>query len=252
MIFLLLFISAIMAGALNSVAGGGSFFTFPILLFTGMNPIMANATSTIAVWPGTLASVLAYRDEIKANKAKLPKLVASSFIGSVLGAFVLLNTPTSVFTGLIPYLLLVATLLFSFSSIITRKLKERRELGKRSLHVNPLASFFIQIVIAFYGGYFGGGMGIMMLAMLSFMGLTHIHEMNALKSTLGSVINGVAVVIFIIAGIVAWPQAIVMLTGSIIGGYFGAHYARKISPDKIRYFVIGVGCILTVYFFMKS
>ena len=241
-----LFLTAILAGALNSVAGGGSFFTFPALIFTGMNPIIANATSTIAIWPGSVASVFAYKDEIAANKQRLPSLMLTSLIGSIIGAFVLIKTPETTFLNIIPYLLLLATTLFAFSGTITKHLKELR-----SVHMGAKGAFILQTVIALYGGYFGGGMGIMMLAMLSFMGLTQIHEMNALKTVLGSVINGVAVLIFIMAGIIAWHQAVIMIVGSVIGGYFGAIYAKKVDAAKVKKFVIFVGLTMTTYFFIR-
>jgi uncharacterized membrane protein YfcA len=232
---------------LNAVAGGGSFFTFPMLLFTGMNPIVANATNTMAIWPGTIASVAAYRREIAANRHRMPMLVTTSFLGSIIGALLLLKTSASTFASLVPYLLLFATLLFTFSGLVMQLLRRWK-----TVHLNLAGAFIVQMLIAAYGGYFGGGMGIMMLAMLSMMGLTHIHEMNALKTMLSGTINAVAVIIFIAAGIIAWPQAILMMIGAILGGYVGAHCARQIPGEYIRRFVIVVGFALTLYFFIKN
>ncbi|HEX4208152.1 MAG TPA: sulfite exporter TauE/SafE family protein [Ktedonobacteraceae bacterium] len=249
---LLLFVTAVLGGTLNSVAGGGSFFTFPALLFTNMPGIPANATSTVALWPGSIAGAVAYRNELaKQQKGLLLLLIGTSLIGGILGALLLLYTPQSTFVLLIPYLLLLATLLFTFSGPITARLRkqslEKNELTWKSL----LGISILQLVIATYGGYFGGGIGILMLASLALMGLENIHVMNALKTVLASCINGVAVVTFIIAGIVSWPQALLMIVGGIIGGYGGAYYARKIDPKWVRLFVMVIGFALTIYFFVK-
>lgn len=246
----LLFVASIFAGVINSVAGGGSFFTFPMLLFTGMNPIIANATSTMATWPGMVASTVAYRPEIAANRQKLPALMIISLIGSIIGTIVLLKTPEQTFAGLVPYLLLFATLLFAFGNSIAQKLRKMRG-DKKPSTLSHAGVFCLQMGIAIYGGYFGGGMGIVLLSMFALMGLTHIHEMNALKAVLTSTINGVAVVIFIAAHVIAWPQAIVMLCGSVLGGYSGASYAKRLPPLLVRHFIIATGVVLTIYFFLK-
>jgi uncharacterized membrane protein YfcA len=251
---LTLFIAAILGGALNSVAGGGSFFTFPSLIFTGVLPIQANATSTVALWPGSLASISAYRKELAAQNRRLVLLLGGiSLIGGVLGAILLLHTPQATFVRLIPYLLLLATLLFAFSPSITALLRKRADKTQKTGSTWPalLGISLIQLVIATYGGYFGGGIGIMILASLGLLGMENIHEMNALKTLLQASINGVAVITFIIAGAVVWLQAIVMIAGAVVGGFAGAYYARKLDPRLVRGFVILVGCGLTIYFFLK-
>ncbi|GCE18601.1 sulfite exporter TauE/SafE family protein [Dictyobacter kobayashii] len=249
---LLLFLVAVIGGTLNSVAGGGSFFTFPTLIFAGVPPIPANATSTVALWPGSVAGAGAYRRELKEiDRRLLIVLVITSLIGGVLGAILLLITPPSIFTTLLPYLLLIATLLFAFSGPVTRQLRLRR-IERSALSVGQLVGISIaQFVIAIYGGYFGGGIGILMLATLALMGLENIHVMNGLKTLLATCINGVAVITFVVAGAVFWPEAIVMVVGAIIGGYGGAYYARKIDQKWIRLFVIVVGFAMTLYFFIK-
>lgn len=248
---ILLFLSAVVGGTLNAVAGGGSFFTFPALVFTGVLPITANATSTVAIWPGSVASVGAYRRELAVQKRSfLFLLIGTSLIGGGLGAILLLKTSQSTFVALIPYLLLAATLLFALSPYITAKLRARAT-GKAQYSVPALIGVACaQFVISIYGGYFGGGIGILMLATLAFMGMDNIHEMNAVKTVLASCINGVAVITFIIAGAVVWPQAILMIVGAIIGGYGGAYYARKVDQKWVRLFVIVVGIALTIYFFV--
>jgi uncharacterized protein len=261
----LLFLAALLAGTMNSVAGGGSFFSFPALLFTGVPPIPANATNTVAVWPGSVASAIAYRNELCVPRWLMVILGCSSLAGGLLGALLLLHTPEKTFVKLLPFLLLLATLLFAFSGRITRYL--RGHFGRRVNAANPeqaaaegpvvggwmtvLGVGLLQLVIATYGGYFGGGIGIMMLATLSLLGMENIHMMNALKTLLASLINGVAVITFILAGAVLWPQAVLMITGAIIGGYGGAYYARRLDPRFVRGFVISVGCAMTVYFFLK-
>ncbi|HEY4032920.1 MAG TPA: sulfite exporter TauE/SafE family protein [Ktedonobacteraceae bacterium] len=250
----LLFFVAMVAGTLNSVAGGGSFFTVPVMIFTGMLPVQANTTSTVALWPGSAASIGAYWRELLQVRLRLIfLLIGTSLIGSILGAILLLHTPQAIFVRLLPYLLLMATLLFSLSGPITKKLHVHvRDFGQEA-HISQLAIIGIsvtQFIIAIYGGYFGGGIGILMLATLALIGMENIHSMNALKVLLATVINAVASATFIIANAVIWPQAILMIIGAIIGGYGGAYFARKIEQKWIRYFVMAMGLMMSIYFFI--
>lgn len=249
----LLFFAAVLGGTLNAVAGGGTFFTVPTLIFTGVLPIPSNATSTVALWPGSIASVGAYRRElVEQQRGVLFLLVGTSLIGGILGAILLINTSQSTFVSLLPYLLLLATVLFAASPYITTLLRTRN-IEKAGVSTPALIGMsFAQLIIAIYGGYFGGGIGILMLATLSFMGLENIHTMNAVKTLLTACINGVAVVVFVIRGIVVWPLAVLMITGAIIGGYGGAYFARKIDPRWVRIFVIVVGITMTIYFFVRK
>jgi len=238
-----------MGGALNSVAGGGSFVAFPALLFVGVPPIPANASNTVALWTGAAASGGAYRSKLNMARRVFVPLLVSSFIGGILGAYLLIKTPAHTFMQVLPWLTLGATLLFAFG----KKLAGKRAGIEHDASTSALiGAATFQFAVAVYGGYFGGGMGIVMLAMLAALGMTDIHAMNALKSVMGFVINGVAVVTFVIAKAVYWPQAIVMTVGAIVGGYFGAHYAQRLPPTWIRYFVILVGTGMTVYFFLKA
>lgn len=245
--------AALLGGALNSVAGGGSFIVFPTIIFTGVPPIKANATNTVALWPGSLASVVAYRHELRVAKHLL-LLSVISIIGGLIGALVLLHTPASTFSHLIPYLLLLATLLFAFSPTITRRLRGAKKQGPdagvsaRSL----VALVLLQLITAIYGGFFGGGIGIIMLATLSLMGMDNIHVMNGVKTVLASVINGVATITFLLDHAVVWPQILVLLAGAIIGGYAGASLARRLDPKLVRRFVIVVGVVMTIYFFVRQ
>ncbi len=248
---LLLFIAAVIGGTLNAVAGGGTFFTVPALIFTGVPPVTSNTTSTIALWPGSIASIGAYRRELaEQRRGILLLLVGTSLIGGILGAILLLHTPQNIFVHLLPYLLFLATVLFAASPYITKLLHVRNVENTQLSIPTVIGMSFAQLIIAIYGGYFGGGIGILMLATLSIMGMENIHMMNAVKTLLTACINGVAVIAFIIAGIVVWPQALLMIVGTIIGGYGGAYYARKIDQKWIRLFVIVVGIAMTVYFFV--
>jgi uncharacterized membrane protein YfcA len=247
---LFLFFAGVLGGALNSVAGGGSFIAFPALLWTGVPPIPANATNTIALWTGAAASGGAYRSRLDVPRRVMIPLLAASLIGGLVGALLLLKTPAHTFMRVLPWLTLGATLLFAFG----RKLSSKR--GSVIEHATTREALagatLFQFGVAIYGGYFGGGMGIVMLAMLAALGMTDIHAMNALKSVMGFVINGVAVVTFVLAGAVYWRHGTVMILGAIAGGYLGAHYAMKMPQSWIRWFVVVVGAGMTVYFFWKS
>ena len=245
---------ALVAGAINSVAGGGSFLTFPTLILTGVPSVQANATNTVALWPGIVASIGAYRRELKALGARRDFLVlgAISLAGGILGALLLLNTPQSTFNVLVPFLLLFATLLFAFGGRIALALRRRMAKSRGSSRLITVVVALLQFAIALYGGYFGGGIGILMLASLALSGMENLHQMNAVKTVLAACINGVAVITFIIARAVFWPQAIVMTLGAVIGGYGGATLARRLPPAGVRWFVIAVGLGMAAFFFAKT
>ena len=248
---ILLFVAAVLAGAMNSVAGGGSFFSFPALIFTGVPPIPANATNTVAVWPGSVASVFSYRQRLPKSPRVMAPLITISIIGGVVGAVVLLHTPQATFMSLVPYLFGFATLLFAFGKRLTQKLgRVVKRAGPPSLST-IIGLTLVQFFIALYGGFFGGGMGILMLAMLEMTHIEDIHAMNGLKALLGSAINGAAVVTFIVARQVVWPQGILMIVGAVAGGYGGAHYAQKLDPRWVRASVICVGTGMTIYFLWR-
>ena len=240
-----LFAAAAIGGAINAVAGGGSFVAFPALLFAGVAPVPANATNTVALWPGAVASAVAYRRELRDSRRELVPLGVAALVGGTAGAVLLLRTKDSTFVLLIPWLLLFATVLFSFGAVISRKIMGG---AQASLGV----AVGVQVFISLYGGYFGGGMGIMVLAVLSLLGMTDIHRMNSLKAVLGALVNGVAVVAFILAGAIAWAPAGVMVVGGIAGGYAGAAVARRVEPRLVRRLVLAVAWIMTGYFFLKT
>jgi uncharacterized membrane protein YfcA len=248
---LLLFGIALLAGAQNSVAGGGSFLTVPVLIFTGVLPKQANATNTLALWPGTVASIPPYRDALVTERLTLVMLSSVSVIGGVLGAIVLLKTPQDAFLRILPFLLLGATILFAIGSPLTSLFRRAGKARGPRWFTLAWASL-VQFFVSLYGGFFGGGIGILMLATLSLMGMRNIHTMNALKVVLASFINSVAMLTFIFAGLVEWPQALVMMAGAIIGGWGGASVARKIDGRYIRVYVIIVGLAMSLVLFLRA
>ncbi len=248
----ILFFAALVAGAINSVAGGGSFISFPALLFVGIPPVNANASNTVALWPGQVASIGAYRTQIRSLKLRtvLPLLI-TGIIGGVVGGWVLLITPQSTFMRLVPWLILIATVIFAMSGRVTRWVRRRTASGEHHEFATGRGVVF-QLFIAFYIGYFGAGAGILILAMLALLGMDEIHTMNALKALLTTVSNGVAMLLFIVSHAVYWPETILMVVASILGGYFGAYFAQKTKPENIRAIVIVIGVVLSIYYFAKQ
>jgi uncharacterized protein len=254
-----LFFAAVLAGTINSVAGGGSFITFPALIFVGIAPIAANATNTAVVWPGTVASTVAYRKAFTAEaRHLLPALTVTGVIGGILGARILLITPQATFMRLVPWLLLGATLLFLFSPQITRWIRGRANLqageavgGSGTPRPLLMGVLVLELFVAIYVGYFGAGVGILFLSLLALMGMEDIHAMNGMKTLLVSIINGVALATFIVARAIVWPQAVLMLIGALIGGYGGAWVAQRMNPQHIRWLVIVIGFAMSAYFFIR-
>ena len=239
-----------LGGALNAVAGGGSFIAFPALLFSGVPPVPANATNTVALWTGLVFSGGAFRQHLNVRPRVLWTLLAVSLAGGVVGALLLLRTPAQTFMAVLPWLMLSATLLFIFRGSSARA-RIGSVSGEPAVKAIALASFF-QFLVAIYGGYFGGGMGIVILAMLSAFGMADIHAMNALKTVLSSATNGVAVIVFIVSHAVYWRQAVGMIAGAALGGYFGARYSLRLPQPWVRRFVIAIGSGMTIYFFLRA
>jgi len=249
----ILFFAALVAGAINAVAGGGSFVTFPTLMFIGVPAKFANATNTVALWPGQVASIGAYRRQFErlSRRTVLP-LVATCVVGGILGAWTLLKTPETIFVWLVPWLILAATLIFMMSGRVTRWVRRRSSSGEHH-EFNTGRGVVLQLFIAFYLGYFGAGAGILILAMLALLGMEEIHAMNALKTVLTTIANGVAMVLFVLTPhAVYWPEAILMVVASMVGGYFGAHFAQKTKPEYVRAIVIVIGLTLSAYFFARQ
>lgn len=245
-----LFAAGALGGAINAVAGGGSFVAFPALLFTGVPPVLANATNTLALWIGVTASGGAYRKRMSISRRVMIPLVATSVVGGLAGAILMIRTPAQTFLRVLPWMLLGATLLFIFGKHLTGRIAA--DISRESSTGALVGASIFELIVAVYGGYFGGGVGIINLAMLSALGMTDIHEMNALKVILGGVINGMAAFTFVVMRAIVWPQAVVMTVGAVGGGYFAAHYAQKLPQVWIRGFVIFVGGAMTVYFFVRA
>jgi uncharacterized protein len=243
--------AAFLAGAINSVAGGGTLVSFPALIWLGLNSVAANATSTVGIWPGTVGSAWGYRKHMAAAEPRFRALIVPSLVGGLAGALLLRWTPTSTFDRLVPYLILFATLLFMAQEPIQRWLN--REGGPRHESARWFAgAMFFQLLVGLYGGYFGAGIGILMLAALSIMGLHDIHEMNSLKVLFGGSVNGIATIYFIWAKMVYWPYVLVMAGGAIAGGYGMAGFARRIGRTAVRRIVILIGFGMAVSLFIKQ
>jgi hypothetical protein len=245
-----LFVAGALGGGINAVAGGGSFVAFPALLFTGVPPIPANATNTLALWVGTTASSGAYPQKLNIARRVMIPLVLTSILGGLGGAFLLIKTPAQTFLHVLPWLMLGATLLFAFGRHLTGRISA--SISHDATNTAVAGASLFELLVAVYGGYFGGGIGIMNLAMLAALGMTDIHAMNKLKVILGGIINGVATVTFIATRAIVWPQAIVMSAGSLLGGYSSAHFAQKLPQAWVKSFVILVGTAMTVYFFIRG
>lgn len=243
--------AAFLAGAINSVAGGGTLVSFPALIWLGLNSVAANATSTVAIWPGTVGSAWGYRREIRSAEARFLALIVPSLVGGLIGAILLRYTPTVMFDRMVPFLILFATLLFMVQEPIQRMLKTADAAAHRSTRW-LVGGLVFQLCVGLYGGYFGAGIGILMLASLGIVGLSDIHEMNALKTVLGSLINLVAAIYFIFVGLIDWPKAGVMTVGALAGYYFGAHFSQQIPQKRVRQIITAIGFTISAVLFYQQ
>lgn len=250
----LVFLSALIAGMMNSVAGGGTLVAFPTLLWIGVEPIRANVTCTVALWPGSLGAMFGFRRELGDSRRLMLLLGAPSVAGGLVGAILLLLTPSRLFAAIVPFLILFATILFAAGEPITRRFAGSdipQIYAERSPSRGWWAGAIVfQFLVAIYGGYFGAGMGILMLAALGLMGLTDIHQMNGLKNFFAVCVNIIAAAYFIASGRVEWPYALIMIVGAIGGGYGGAGLARKLGRRFVRraVIVIGLGMAVSLLF----
>jgi uncharacterized protein len=269
-----IFGAAFIAGMMNSVAGGGTLLTFPALIWIGIDPKAANVTSTVALWPGSLSGMFGFRRELRDSRRWMWLLAPSSIIGGLIGAFLLLRTPSRAFAAIVPYLILFATILFAAGEPVTRLLRRNKQkAGKiqesenqetknqETLEPQPaqepsrawwIGAAGLQLLSAIYGGYFGAGNGIVILAFLGLMGLTDIHQMNGLKNYFAVCINAVAAGYFIFWGPVKWAVAIVMAAGAIAGGYGGAGIARKLGRTFARRAIIAIGLAMAISLLFRS
>ncbi len=246
-----LFIAGVVAGAINSVAGGGTLVSFPALIAFGVPPVPANATNTAAVCPGALSSAYAYRYDFPRQQGLLAVLLLPSLLGGFLGAWVLAQTPNWLFARIVPFLVLFATILFGTRDRFARRLGFASIEDAHPSLAGRIWGFFFQLFVAGYGGYFGAGIGILMLASLGVMGLRDIHRMNAIKTILSFLINGMALIYFIVKGLIVWPIALLMAAGAILGGYAGARLAKRVDQNYLRVFIIAVGLFVSVWLFLR-
>ena len=248
---ILIFLAAIAAGMMNSIAGGGTLITFPTLIWAGLPPITANATNALALVPAGWSSMYGYREALKAMPRRFMVLVVPSTLGAGIGAVLLRLTPPPTFELLVPFLIVFATVLFMVQGAVQRWLRTS------DLSHHPVTNRWLvgaslyQFLVGIYGGYFGAGMGILMLAVLGMMGMVDIHQMNGLKNLIGSFINLIASIYFIQAGLIDWPTAGVMSIGTIIGGYGAAGIARRLSQKMVRRLVILIGFAMAISLFFK-
>jgi uncharacterized membrane protein YfcA len=227
------------AGVMNAMAGGGTILTYPTLLFLGESAITANATSTVALWPGGASSMYGYRREVAQHREWLSVLFLPSLLGGALGAVLVLKTPVKTFEHLVPFLILFATVLFMIQGAVARWTGSGQEAPRTRSRL--VVAILFQFGVAVYGGYFGAGIGILMLAVLGFLGLSDIHAANGLKNFFALCINGLAAAYFIVRGAVHWPAALVMILGAVAGGYAGARFSRSIGKEKARAAVVVIG-----------
>jgi uncharacterized membrane protein YfcA len=237
------------AGAINAIAGGGTLVTFPVLLMCGTPPVLANATSTVGLVIGTAGSLVSFRGHLKAVWPLLRRFLPVCVLGAAIGSWLLTKTSDDQFSNLVPFLVLFATVLFFLQGVLRR--------FSRQHHANDVSkavwfSLALQLPVSIYGAFFGAGIGILMLASFGFMGMSNIHEMNTLKNVLGSLINVVAAVWFIAAGMVDWPKAMALTTGALIGYYLGAHYSQRIPPHRVRHLITIIGLVISAVMFWKQ
>lgn len=244
--------ASFLAGALNAVAGGGSFLSFPALLGAGVLPIPANATNTVALWPGQLTSIAAYREDLGVNLRLLLPVSLCALLGGLAGAIVLLHTGQGTFLRLVPWLLLVASLLFAASGRISAWIAHRRveTIGEARPRYLPLCAALV--VTCFYIGYFGAGAGFLIMSALAIFGIESIREVNALKVVATTIANGIAVVTFMVERQIVWHLCLLMMLTAAMGGYLGARYSRRLSARLMRAFVVLIGLGMAAYFFLRT
>lgn len=241
---IILMIAGIVGGAANAVAGGGTFFTFPALIATGLDPLIANASNAVAIYPGHAAAVPAYRDELRAVGRPLISRGLIACVGGLIGAGLLIWAGNRIFSDLVPWLLLAATVLFAAGPYI-------HTFAEKTRINSPIANGAIEFLFAVYGGYFGAGLGVLLMAALNIVGVKDMQMANAQKNLLATLITTISVITFILAGVIAWPQTFAVLAGAIFGGYFGARFARRIPATILRMVVIAVGSALSAYYFLR-
>jgi uncharacterized protein len=248
--YIWLVVASMIAGVMNAMAGGGSFVSFPAMLGVGVPPVQANATNTVALWPGQLTSVAALWSDVRRDL--LLTVAITCVLGGVAGAEVLLNTPQGTFFRLVPWLLLIGTLLFGVSGSVSRWLRAR---ASHAHGERPIAKFGMAVAlfpVCFYIGYFGAGGGFLAMTVLALFGVDNMHELNAMKVVGALLSNLVAIITFIVKGAVVWHYCAVSMIFAAFGGYVGARFAKRTNPAVLRFVVVATGCVIAAYFFWKQ
>jgi hypothetical protein len=243
--------AALVAGGMNAMAGGGSFISFPALLGAHIPPVNANATNTVALWPGQMASIVAFRAELRNGRKLLVPVMLAGALGGVAGAVTLLHTSQTTFKNLVPWLLLFATVIYAVSKRFNQWILARAGTEKKEVTGFPIFMFVSLVLVSIYIGYFGAGAGFLIITVLSLFGVKSLNEVNALKALCTTLANGVAVVTFVVAGAVYWKECLTMMGMAVVGGYLGAAYSRKMNPGLLRGVVIATGAALSFYYFYQ-
>ena len=255
-----LMFASFLGGALNAVAGGGSFLTFPAMLGVGLGPIQANATNTVALWPGQLTSIAGYRDEVRKHKSLAVKMALAGLVGGSVGAIILLNTPAKTFINLVPWLLLFAALIFAVSDPVMKYLQRRAkarsgvaiESAEAKAERNYWPLVFATVVVCFYIGYFGAGAGFLIISLLSVFGFQDLNEMNAMKVVSTTMANGMACILFAFSGKVEWHWCLSAMVSCALGGYLSARISQKLDQRFLRVLVVLIGLGMAAYFFWRN
>jgi uncharacterized membrane protein YfcA len=255
-----LIFASFLGGALNAVAGGGSFLTFPAMLGVGLGPIQANATNTVALWPGQLTSIAGYRDEVRKHRQLAVKMALAGLVGGSVGAIILLNTPATTFIQLVPWLLLFAALVFAVSDPVMKYLQRRArrravapvESAEAKTERNYWPLVLATVVICFYIGYFGAGAGFLIISLLSVFGFQDLNEMNAMKVVSTTMANGMACILFAFSGKVEWHWCLSAMVSCAIGGYLSARISQRLDPHFLRVLVVVIGLGMAAYFFWRN
>jgi uncharacterized membrane protein YfcA len=252
--------ASFLAGSLNAVAGGGSFLSFPAMLGIGLGPIQANATNTVALWPGQLTSIAGYRHEVSKHKGLALKMAIAGLIGGSVGAIILLHTPAQTFLNLVPWLLLFAALIFALSGPVMKQIQRTKgaAAGSDDLDIeiggkrNPWPLVMVTAVVCVYLGYFGAGAGFLIISLLSLFGFENLHEMNAMKVVATTMANGMACILFALSGKVEWRYCLAAMATCAVGGYLAARISQRLSPRFLRAMVVSIGLAMAAYFFWKN
>ena len=248
-----LIVASFLGGALNAVAGGGSFLSFPAMLAVGLGPIQANATNTVALWPGQLTSIAGYFGEVKKHQRLAWMMAAAGLVGGSVGAIILLNTPAKTFLNLVPWLLLFAAVVFAVSGPVMKRIQQRKHIKpQQDVPRNYCPLVIMTVLVCFYIGYFGAGAGFLIISLLSVFGFEDMNEMNAMKVVSTTMANGMACILFAFSGKVEWRYCLAAMVTCAIGGYLSARISQRMNPQFLRLVVVVVGLGMAAYFFWRN